>query len=391
MSFDDHLPQTFINNMKGLISVPKTWVKAVPFCVEFACSVVFVWVSCHYHPKTIELLTVKWSYTLLMIRHTILLASALLKHWFCMWLAAQISVSSSSWDNRLTALSNVISGGLFSDFLCEEENVQSTNDSEYRSWPESHIRTVQGYMKLLNEHSLTESWLSEPVLAEWGVLPPSASPHPPPCWRLRAGMSSVCGAPGHHSWLEQTRTGLHHAGLHQASYHSCFPARHGSPFWQHFGYDSSESCSRHFAEMLRLQTQAAAPRSVSATSGGSSRKQMWRHEAAWREAPRRRRSDETCLSSAEGSPCETDWVLGGCTSQNGGHCNWSDLEITLGSAVETPPPSWMAFVYGCLKESGWWRTIHSPVKTKQNTSKKLFIFFSASWSNVSYFNVLLYA
>lgn len=64
------------------------------------------------------------------IKHTIFLASALLKHWFCMWLAAQMSVSSSSWVNRFTALSNVISGGLFSDFLCEDT---AMNDKMYHS------------------------------------------------------------------------------------------------------------------------------------------------------------------------------------------------------------------------------------------------------------------
>lgn len=52
-----------------------------------------------------------------MFKPTIFFASALLKHWFWMKLAAQTRVSSLSWDNRFTALSIVISGVLFSDFL----------------------------------------------------------------------------------------------------------------------------------------------------------------------------------------------------------------------------------------------------------------------------------
>lgn len=148
-----------------------------------------------------------------MNKHTIFLALSLLKHWFCMWLAAQTTVSSFSWVNRFTALSNVISGGLFSDFLCEKT---ATNEKMY------HHRMPQNMVHGLNHRSrrckyeivkctkwtqsnyqkpsLTVSWHYEPVSAERGSLLPAASPRSPPCWWLRPGVTSFCGAPDPPSW-----------------------------------------------------------------------------------------------------------------------------------------------------------------------------------------------
>lgn len=65
-------------------------------------------------------------------KHTIRLASALLKHWFCMWLAAQTSVSSSSWLSRFTALSSDISGGLLGLCLHEETTPRPTHQDDAR-------------------------------------------------------------------------------------------------------------------------------------------------------------------------------------------------------------------------------------------------------------------
>ena len=164
--------------------------------------------------------------------------------------------SLSSWVSTFTALSNVISGGLFPDILWEDQhewqNITSPNALKYslKKQNKQQHTFINVQSKHTQTHNLTVFWHSLSASAEWGYPLHPALPCPPLRWWPRLVVISVCGAPDRPSWA--SRRSFHQAVQNQAPHRHLVPAQCASPSWRYFGYESCES--RHFLENRHSRT-----------------------------------------------------------------------------------------------------------------------------------------